>query len=165
LFSIRQAELRDAEAMFAVHKASVLELCAKSYSATHLDSWFEDRTPEIYAPALAAEQIWVAEQNGAVVGFVGAQPCEVTLLFVLPQATGQGIGGGLFARGLSAAEGDCSAPVVVVATLNSVSFYAGHGFVAVGEQWFERGGQSLRYPVVKMVRQGRARVPLGSADT
>ena len=150
--------------MFAVHRASVHELCAKSYSAEHMESWFEDRTPEIYSPALAAQQIWVAEQNGKVVGFVGAQLGEVTLLFVLPQATGQGIGSGLFEHGLSVAEGGTSAPVMVVATKNSESFYAAHGFVAVEEQWFERGAQSLRYPVVKMLRQSRTRGSLQNAD-
>ena len=140
--------------MFAVHKASVRELCAKSYSAEHMQSWFEDRTPEIYSPALAARQIWVAEQYGKVVGFVGAKLGEVTLLFVLPQVTGQGIGSSLFEHGLAIAEGSPSQPVMVVATKNSESFYAAHGFVTVEEQWFERGAQSLRYPVAKMLRQG-----------
>jgi predicted N-acetyltransferase YhbS len=159
LFAIRKAVPRDAEAMFAVHRASVHALCAKAYSAEHMASWFEGRTPEIYAPALAAEQIWVAEQSGNIVGFVGARPGEVTLLFVSPQAMGQGIGSGLFEHGLSVAEGTSSAPVTVVATKNSASFYAAHGFAAVGEQWFERGARSLRYPMVEMVREGRNQTP------
>jgi len=158
-FAIRKAVPRDAEAMFAVHQASVHALCAKAYSAEHMASWFEGRTPEIYTPALAAEQIWVAEQDGSIVGFVGARPGEITLLFVLPQAAGQGIGSGLFEQGLSMAEGPSSAPVTVVATRNSASFYAAHGFVAVGEQWFERGARSLRYPMVEMFRQGRTQTP------
>ncbi len=139
--------------MFAVHKASVYELCAKSYSTEHIESWFEDRTPEIYSPALSAQQIWVAEQNDRVVGFVGALLGEVTLLFVVPRAVGQGIGSALFEHGLSVAQGASSAPVVVVATKNSESFYSVYGFVAIEEQWFERGAKSLRYPVVKMLRQ------------
>ena len=65
--------------MFAVYKASVHELCANSYSAEHMEFWFKDRTPAIYFPALAARQIWVAEQDGRVVGFVSAQLGEVTL--------------------------------------------------------------------------------------
>jgi GNAT superfamily N-acetyltransferase len=113
-FAIRKAVPRDAEAMFAVHQASVHALCAKAYSAEHMASWFEGRTPEIYTPALAAEQIWVAEQDGSIVGFVGARPGEVTLLFVLPQAAGQGIGSGLFERsgssGSSGVPGRCAIP-------------------------------------------------------
>jgi predicted N-acetyltransferase YhbS len=164
LFSIRKAETRDAPAIFAVHKASVHELCAKSYSPEHMASWFEDRSPEIYSPALAAERIWVAEYGGSIVGFVGAQPGEVTLLFVSPRATGQGVGSRLFEHGLTVAEGATSEPVMVVATKNSESFYAAHGFVAVEEQWFERGAMALRYPVVKMLRQGRTHSLPHSAD-
>ena len=154
LYAIRQANPEDAEPMFAVHKASVHELCAKAYSAEHMEAWFKDRTPDIYSPALAARQIWVAEKNGKVVGFVGAQLGEVTLLFVAPHAGGQGIGSALFNHGLSVAQGPSSEPVIVVTTKNSESFYAAHGFVAVEEQWFERGVNALRYPVVKMLRQG-----------
>ena len=164
MFAIRQAELQDSESMFVVHKASVHELCAKSYSAEHMEFWFEDRTPDIYSSALAAQQIWVAEQNGRVVGFVGAQIGEVTLLFVSPQAVGQGIGRVLFEHGLSVAQGASSAPVMVVATKNSESFYAAHGFVPVEEQWFERGAKALRYPVVKMLRQSGTRGSLQIAD-
>jgi hypothetical protein len=102
--------------------------------------------------------------NGKLVGFVAAQLGEVTLLFVLPQATGQGIGSGLFEHGLAVAEDNCPAPVLVVATKNSESFYAAHGFVAVEEQWFERGAQSLRYPVVKMLRHSRTHTPPHHAD-
>lgn len=164
LFAIRKAVPEDAEAMFVVHKASVQELCAKSYSAEHLDSWFDGRTPEIYSPALAAEQVWVAEQNGRVVGFVGAEPGEVTLLFVLPQAAGHGIGRSLFEHGLKVAEGASCGPVTVIATKNSESFYATHGFAPVGEQWFVRGVQKLRYAVVKMQRQGRSHIYLQNAE-
>lgn len=152
LFAIRKAVSSDAEAMFAVHQASVHELCAKAYSAEHMACWFEGRTPEIYTPALAAEQVWVAEQDGNIVGFVGARPGELTLLFVLPQAMGQGIGSGLFEHGLCAAEGTSSLPVTILATKNSESFYAANGFVTVGEQWFEHGARSLRYPMAEMRR-------------
>jgi GNAT superfamily N-acetyltransferase len=164
LFTIRQAELQDAESMFAVHKAAVYELCAKSYSAEHMNYWFEDRTPDIYSSALEGRQVWVAEQNGSVVGFVGAQPGEVTLLFVMPQATGQGIGTALFEHGLASAADASSDQVTVLATKNSESFYAAHGFVTVEEKWFQRESRPLRYPVVKMLRQPGIHSPLPNAD-
>lgn len=165
MIRIRQAETQDAGAIFLVHKASVHGLCAQWYSSEHMAAWFKDRTPEIYLPALAAQQIWVAESQGSIVGFVGAQPGEVTLLFVLPKVAGQGIGSALFAQGLSMAQGTAGSPVVVVATKNSESFYSAHGCVAVEQQWFERGPEGLRYPVVKMLHQGDGHGSRQSADT
>jgi GNAT superfamily N-acetyltransferase len=164
LFTIRQAKHQDAESMFLVHKAAVIELCARSYSPEHMGHWFDGRTPDIYSPAIGDGQIWVADLNGSVVGFVGAKPGEVTLLFVLPQYTGQGIGSSLFKHGMVIASGASSEPVTVIATKNSESFYAAHGFIAVEEQWFEREGNSLRYPVVKMLLHGSSPRTLQNAD-
>ena len=164
MFTIRQAKHQDAQSMFIVHQAAVYELCARSYSPAHMEHWFEGRTPDIYSPAIGDGQVWVAELNGSVVGFVGATRGEVTLLFVLPQHTGQGIGSALFKHGMAMAEGNSPDPVTVIATKNSESFYAAHGFVAVEEQWFEREGKSLRYPVVKMLLQGSPRRTPQNAD-
>ena len=150
--SIRKAASVDAEAIFSVHQASVRTLCAAAYSREHIESWFEDRTSEIYAPALAAGYIWVVEQDGQIVGFVGAEPGEVTLLFVHPQVSGQGIGRQLFEFGASLAAASSEQPLTVVATKNSESFYATFGFVRVEKQAFVRGAQGLRYEVVKMQR-------------
>lgn len=126
-------------------------------------TWFTGRSPDMYLPALQAGQLWMAETDGQVIGFVGAQPGEVTLLFVAPEAAGRSIGSRLFEFGLLRASEGLDGPLTVVATRNSVSFYRRFGFKEVEDLSFVRGEPPLHYPVVKMVRNsmapGRPRQP------
>jgi GNAT superfamily N-acetyltransferase len=157
--NIRQAVQEDADEIFALHQRSVHALCASHYSSVHMAKWFSGRSADIYAPALQAGRLWVAEANGQIVGFVGAEPGEVTLLFVAPEATGRAIGRMLLEFGLSQASEDFQGPLTVVATKNSASFYRRHGFKDVEEQTFVRGEPPLHYPVVKMARRARRGSP------
>lgn len=149
---IRQARREDAAQLFAVHQRSVQSLCASTYSAAHMATWFAGRSADIYLPALQAGQLWIAETDGQVIGFVGAQPGEVTLLFVAPEAASQSVGSRLFEFGLLRASENFQGPLTVVATRNSVSFYRRFGFKEVEELSFVRGDPPLHYPMVKMVR-------------
>ena len=149
-FAIRVATPADAPSILATHKASVAVLCAGHYSPEHMDSWFHDRGADIYAPAIERQRIWLVEADGKVQGFVGFEPGEVTLLFVAPEASGKKLGSALFEFGLARAREDATGPVFVVATKNSVSFYARHGFEVEEEQGFVRGTGDLRYPVLRM---------------
>ncbi|MBT9504926.1 MAG: GNAT family N-acetyltransferase [Burkholderiaceae bacterium] len=115
-------------------------------------TWFTGRSEEMYLPALQAGQLWVADADGHIIGFVGAQAGEVTLLFVAPEAAGRSIGSRLFEFGLLRASEGSQGPLTVVATRNSVSFYRRFGFNEVEELSFVRGEPPLHYPVVKMVR-------------
>jgi len=149
---IREARLVDAEALFEAHQDSVSKLCAGAYSEVQLATWFEDRSPDIYWPAIEARQIWLAEQNGRVLGFVGFAPGEVTLLFVRQEAAGRGLGKRLFAFGVAKAESGFKGPLTVVATQNSQRFYQGHGFLPVEEETFVRGKAEIQFKVIKMQR-------------
>lgn len=147
---IRPATAADAEAMFALHRRSVLSLCRAAYDPQQLDAWFFERSPAIYGPGLAAGQIHVACRGDAILGFVGAEPGEVTLLFVDPEAAGSGIGKALFEFGLDAARLGHAGPLRVVATRNSQRFYERHGFVEVGRDAIERGEPIVRIEVIEM---------------
>ena len=152
---LRTAKPEDADAMFDVHRAAVEGLCAGHYSVAHINAWFEDRTPEIYRVALQAGRVWVAVESRTVVGFAGAEPGEVTLLFVSPAHAGFGVGKRLFELALGNATHGHTGPITVVATLNSTSFYQSYGFEAVEEQAFVRGQHGLSYPVVRMVQRAK----------
>ena len=150
--SFRPATIEDAGGLFEVHQASVRGLCSSAYSAEHIEAWFAGRSPAMYGPALEAGHIWVAEGQTGIVGFVGAEPGEVTLLFVLPEASGKGLGRRLFEHGLCVASAAFDGPLTVIATKNSEAFYQRHGFESVEEQAFVRGSAELHYPVVRMLR-------------
>ena len=44
-FTLRPATLADAEALCALHKASVRALCAGAYTAAEIEAWLRDREP------------------------------------------------------------------------------------------------------------------------
>ena len=138
--------------IFEAHKESVLSLCGSSYTSEQMETWFEDRTHEIHHPSIHAGQLFVAEQDGRVLGFFGFCPGEVTLLFVRPEAAGSGLGSKLFALAVHHAEAEHHGPVIVVATVNSRPFYEKHGFVVVEESFFVRGATEMRFEVFKMQR-------------
>ncbi len=156
---LREADTRDADAIFCCHRDSVLALCAPAYSPLHMAVWFDGRTPQIHQSTIAARQLWVAEQGGAIQGFVGFVPGEVTLLFVRAQAVGQGLGRKLLALGIQKAEQGFSGALTVVSTLNAQAFYEAHGFVAVEAQTFVRGAPELHFDVVRMERPARSLQP------
>lgn len=155
LISIRPARPDEARVIFDIHYASVHTLCAHAYSHEHIAHWFDGRGPEIHGHLLSAGRLWLAVVDDEVVGFVAAEPGEVTLLFVKPGGTTRGVGTALFQHGLVEAARGASGPVIVVSTMNAVPFYERFGFVAVEQLCFLRGlspSQQWHYPVVKMQR-------------
>jgi len=142
--------------MWLVHQASVRVHCASHYAPAHLASWFHDRGPDIYRPAIDAGHVWLAESAGHLLGFAAAAPGEVTLLFVNPVHAGRGVGQRLLAQAMTAASVGHDGPLAVTATLNSVAFYQRHGFVTVGDDAFVRGQDQLHYPLKRMLRASSA---------
>ncbi len=153
--TIRPARAGDAEAIFAVTKASVTGLALSHYSPAQIAGWMGDRTPETYRAEAASGRIKVAEREGSVVGYVDAIPGELTRLVLLPEAAGQGLGKALFVIGLAEARKGHSGPLRIEATLNAVPFYARHGFRKVGESTFGGRGEGFPpLPVILMENDG-----------
>lgn len=151
--TIRAARAADAEAIFAITRASVEGLAAGHYSPAQIAGWMGDRTPETYRADAASGRIKVAEVAGRVVGYVDAVPGELTRLFLLPAVAGRGLGKALFAVGLEQARAGHAGPVRIEATLNAAPFYAGQGFRKVGEGAF--GGRGPGFPAIPVVLMER----------
>ncbi len=148
-FTIRPARAGDAEAVFQVTRASVEGLARSHYSAQQIAGWMGDRTPETYRADCAAGRIKVAEADGRVVGYVDAVPGELTRLFLLPEAAGQGMGKALMQVGLAQARQGHQGPLRIEATLNAAPFYARQGFRPVGRGEF--GGRGAGFPPIAVV--------------
>ena len=91
-FSFRAARLEDAETVFNITRASIAGLARDCYSPAQIENWMGERTPRFYEDLIAKGRMTVCLRNGVVVGFVDAEPGEVTRLFVLPEAAGTGLG-------------------------------------------------------------------------
>lgn len=139
----RLATHEDAAAMFAVQRASIEGLCARSYSPSQLAVWFEGRSPAIYRASIEGRRILLAETDGRICGLVGFDPGEITLMFVHPAGAGRGIGRHLCRWGMVEAARERSGPLKVPAMLNARAFYEQIGFVVVEITTIFRGFEKI----------------------
>jgi putative acetyltransferase len=143
-FTIRPATPADAEALCALHKASVRALCLGAYTADEIEAWLREREPQGFRHAMSkgGETMLVAECEDAVVGFASIKETVLFGLYVDP-AKGRGAGRVL----LMAAEAEVrrrGAKVLSLqATLNAVPFYRQHGFMRQERSTVRRGGRDL----------------------
>ncbi|MCK1627890.1 GNAT family N-acetyltransferase [Bradyrhizobium sp. 160] len=138
-FSFRAACPGDAEAVFNITKASISGLAGSSYSRDQIENWMGERTPAFYEGLIASGRMTVCLRDDAVVGFVDAEPGEITRLFVLPDAAGLGLGRRLLEIGVEQARLGHSGPVRLEATINAEAFYRKHGFRSLRRGYFSHG--------------------------
>lgn len=145
----RQAEVKDAEAIYAVHTRAILELCSTSYSEEAVKLWAGRQAPHQYIPSIGSKELTVAvSAQGDIVGFghlvVGNKnghmdTCEIKGLFVSPEWTGKGIGGALLENLEEQARVKEFMSIRLKSSLNAEGFY-------------ERMGYSVVDPTCKHVR-------------
>ncbi|PLP61204.1 GNAT family N-acetyltransferase [Mesorhizobium loti] len=137
--NLRPARAGDGQAVFDVTQASVRELAKNHYSESQIAGWMGERTAQTYERLIARGGMVVAEQDDRIVGFVDAEPGEVTRLFLLSAAAGSGLGSKLLEIGIAKARLDHEGLIRVEATLNAEGFYARHGFRPVEHGFFSHG--------------------------
>lgn len=102
------------------------ERSARSSHAFMDDDEFVELKPHIRDLLLPSMDVWVAELEGEMLGFVGARGEHVELLYVAPEAQGKGIGPQLLAQ---LAEGEGPRSVEVYAdNVVGLGFYLSQGF-------------------------------------
>src|ERR1700754_4728857 len=91
LFSFRPARAGDGKAVFDITQLSIAGLGKQHYSAEQIAGWMGQRTPAFYEDLIGNGKMIVAERDHKIVGFVDAEPGEVTRLFILPEVAGFGL--------------------------------------------------------------------------
>lgn len=94
---LRRARTSDAHAIATVHRAAMrvsLSFLPELHTAEEDLAFFVDRF-------LPANEVWVADRQGGIVGYVGFDGGWINHLYVAPDAQGQGIGARLLARALA----------------------------------------------------------------
>ena len=137
--SFRAARREDAETVFNITKASIGGLAGAAYSPKQIENWMGERTPAFYEELIAKGRMTVCVREGTVVGFVDAEPGEVTRLFILPEAAGTGLGRRLLDIGVAQARLGHRGPIRLEATINAESFYQKHGFRSIRRGHFSHG--------------------------
>ena len=122
---LRRAAAEDAQAIAIVHRTATrvsLSFLPELHTAEDDLRFFRDTFPP-------GKEIWVAEAEGAVVGYVGFDADWIYHLFILPDHQGQGIGPALLAKAM--ADGRAKRLWTFQQNLRARKFYEDRGFVAV----------------------------------
>lgn len=132
MFTIRAARLDDADAICAVHRASILGICSSRYSEREIAAWIGLLTPDKYLEPLRTLVMFVAESGGEVVGFGQLNPglSLVQAVYVHPGSARNGVGRALLEHLEEAARQQGMTHLALDATLNAESFYERAGYRA-----------------------------------
>lgn len=136
---IRLAKVIDAESLVKITDRSVRGLAKDSYSQDQINSWMNGRSKDTYIPRIKAGRVHIAEQNGEPIGYIDVIPGEIICLFIIPEASGKGLGRLLMEIGLPLSRINHDGPIVIEATLNAEPFYAKFGFTSIGRGYFSHG--------------------------
>jgi GNAT superfamily N-acetyltransferase len=122
---LRRGDTGDAQAIAIVHRTAMrvsLSFLPELHTAEEDLGFFRDQF-------LPANEVWVAEADGQVVGYVGFDADWVNHLYLLPAFQGQGIGPRLLARAM--ADGQAKQLWTFQQNARARKFYEDRGFVAV----------------------------------
>lgn len=138
-FLFRPAHREDGETVFNITRESIRGLAGGSYSRDQIENCMGERTPAFYEGLIAKGRMTVCQREGVVIGFVDAEPGEVTRLFISPEAAGVGLGRRLLDIGIAQAREGHSGPIRLEATTNAEGFYRKCGFRRIGSGLFSHG--------------------------
>ena len=140
---LRPATDDDAAAASAVHVAS--RRAAAMPPSVHED---HEHLPFLRGRLAAGEEVWVAEAEGEVVGYLRMTDTWLDDLYVLPGRAGRGIGSMLLDLAKARRPGGFGLWVFEV-NVPARAFYARHGLVEV--EHTDGSGNEEREPDVRMV--------------
>lgn len=134
-----------------VHRASIQALCAARYTAAQIDEWVAALRPDGYALLLAAREMFIAEEGGAIRGFsvLDLGQAFINATYIDPSVTRRGVGRSLVEAMESTALASGATSISLHATLNAVSFYARLGYAALNDT-VNRLPTGLELPCVAM---------------
>jgi GNAT superfamily N-acetyltransferase len=150
---IRRARIADAEAICAVHRRSIVELCVADHrnDPAILDAWLASKTPENVRRWIerADNNLFMAAEGDKVlaVGCV-TDSGEITVNYVAPEARFRGVSKAMLAKLEATARERGAERCALVSTKTARRFYRSAGYVeAAAEE--SRFGAKSSYPMAK----------------
>ncbi len=142
----------DAAPLSGVSRAAVRVTARADYSEAQVRAWAPDEIDEsAWAAARAKARTFVAERDGAPVGFIDLEPDgHIDMLFVHPAEQRRGTAAALLARVEATAREAGIARLHTEASITARGFFERHGFNVLAPQTVElRGQQFLNYRITK----------------
>ena len=150
---IRRARIADAEAICAVHRRSIVELCTADHrnDPAILDAWLASKTPENVRRWIERpdNNLFVATERDAIlaVGCV-TDAGEITLNYVSPDARFRGVSKAMLAALEATARERGAERCTLVSTETARRFYRSAGYIEAPPQ-ASRFGDKASYPMTK----------------
>jgi len=138
MLTIRKAREEDAKAVGRVHREAIREQSRGHYTDEQIEAWTSPRPPGHFEKVIREKEMYVAEEDGEVVGFGGlhVEAAEVDAVFVSPTAAGRGVGLKLLWTVEERAREAGLKSLRLDASLNAIGFYerAGYELKGMGER-------------------------------
>ena len=131
LIGIRDANLTDIPEIHRMHKASIKELCASSYSPEIIEAWASNPNMDRYSKILGPGfMCLVATKQDVVCGFgsIDINKSLLASLFIHPDYAGTGVGALLLHALEEAAVAQGLSSLSIESSLNALRFYEKHGY-------------------------------------
>jgi putative acetyltransferase len=136
---VRPAVPDDAAALAAVNIRSIREVCGPDYDdPAHLDAWCANKTPENFRTWMgnAHQRTFTGLLDGTIagVGLIDVEKGYIHMLYLAPEALGQGLGRALLRVMEQAASDAGHRTLGLHATITARAFYERQGFRHLGEE-------------------------------
>ena len=130
MFNIRRANQSDNESIWRVHTSAIREVCRQQYTEEQVEGWSSFLKPNSYEEVIETREFFVAEEDGAIVGFgqLNLEKREVEAVYVSPEKLGCGIGYQLLQTLEQKATAHGLSKLQLSSTLNAVGFYERAGY-------------------------------------
>lgn len=135
MITIRSACPEDSDAISALVVRTLWESNLADYGAENITRVAGHFTPEAVAGMQERWQMFLAEEDGRLLGTASYFEASARAVFVDPETQGRGVGRALMAAVLKAARSDGQSEISLRSSVLAEPFYQALGFVAKEELW------------------------------
>lgn len=130
MFTVRRAGEGDAEGIWRVHMRAIRDIAKSHYTPEEIEAWASPRNPAHYIESIRNKEFYVAEEDGAVIGFgaLDHEENEIEAVYVSPEVVRRGVGSAILQRLEERALDLGLKSLKMDASLNAVPFYRSAGY-------------------------------------
>jgi putative acetyltransferase len=140
----------DRDATIRIFLSAIRETASRQYTPAQVAAWAQVDDPARWHAVRLSRPTWIAELDGQPAGFSDLLPDGLLdMMFVAPEAGGQGVARALLGIVEAAARDAGSTRLWTEASLTAEGFFTHHGFAVVTRQVVEKRGQQLRNAVME----------------
>lgn len=130
MFTVRKARVEDSEEIWRIHMRAIREIANSHYTPAEIEAWASPRKAEHYVESIRNKEFYVADEDGAVIGFgtLNDKQNEIEAVYVSPAVVRRGVGLAILRRLEERARDLGIKSLKMDASLNAVPFYKSAGY-------------------------------------